>query len=78
MVDESRLRLWESIVSINTVWVVLFSPISDRLTMCVTLVVMLRQMGPLLVSETGAQASALGNSPQRMPASAPLAQIHPT
>lgn len=78
MVDESRLRLWESIVSINTVWVVLFSPISDRLAMCVTLVVMLRQMGPLLVSETGAQASALGNSPQRMPASAPLSQIHPT
>jgi len=78
MADESRLRLWASIISVNTVWVVLFSPISDRFAMSVALVVMLRQMTPMLAGGRALQSQARGNSPATMAASAARARVLPT
>ncbi len=44
MLHESQLRLWATTVAMNTIWSVLFSPISDRFMTAMTLAVLLREM----------------------------------
>lgn len=44
MLHESQLRLWATTIAMNTIWCVLFSPISDRFVTAMTLAVLLREM----------------------------------